>query len=87
MTNFFTSLVRTYVPIIVGAFAAWLITVGIELDANSQAGLIVALTGLLQGAYYLAVRLLERKFPQIGVLLGSTQKPVYVEKTEPAAKA
>ena len=81
MTNFFTSLTRTYVPIIVGAFAAWLITVGIELDANSQAGLIVALTGLLQGVYYLVVRLLERKFPQLGVLLGSTQKPVYIEQT------
>lgn len=85
MTNFFTSLVRTYVPIIVGAFAAWLITVDIELDASSQAGLIVGLTGLLQGVYYLAVRLGERKFPWLGVLLGSTQKPVYIEQT-PATK-
>lgn len=86
MSNFVTSLIRTYVPIIVGALVAWLITVGIELDANTQAGLIVGLTGILQGAYYLAVRLLERKFPQIGVLLGSTQKPVYVEPTDTEAK-
>lgn len=79
MTNLFTSLIRTYVPIIVGAVVAYLATIGLELDADSQAGLIVALTGALQGAYYLVARLLERKFPAAGALLGSTQKPVYIE--------
>ena len=85
MSNFFTSLVRTYVPIIVGALVAWLATFGLAIDAEATAGLIVFLTAALQGLYYIAVRLLERKFPQIGVLLGSTQKPVYVEPTAKAA--
>lgn len=87
MTNFFTSLVRTYVPIIVGALVAWLATIGLAIDADTAAGLIIFLTGALQGLYYLIVRLLERKFPQIGVLLGSTQKPVYVQPEAPSAKA
>lgn len=86
MTNFVTSLIRTYTPIIVGALISWLATFQLVLDADAQAGLIVFLTAVLQGAYYLVVRLLERKFPQLGVLLGSTQKPVYVEQT-PATKA
>lgn len=86
MQNFVTSLIRTYVPIIVGALVAWLVTVGVELDADTQAGLIVAMTGALQAVYYLVVRLLERKFPQLGVLLGSAQKPVYVESTSVAAQ-
>lgn len=86
MTNFFTSLIRTYVPIIVGALVAWLATLGLAIDADAAAGLIIFLTCALQGLYYLVVRLLERKFPQIGVLLGSAQKPVYVEPTQPTAK-
>lgn len=79
MTNFVTSLIRTYVPIIVGAIVSYLLTLGIELDADSQAGLIVAMTGILQAIYYFIARILEKKFPQFGVLLGSTAKPLYVE--------
>lgn len=87
MSNFVTSLIRTYVPIAVGALAAYLLTKGIEIDANAQLGLVTFLTTLIQGAYYLAARLLERRFPDIGgLLLGSSQKPVYVEPTAAAAK-
>lgn len=82
MNSFVTSLIRTYVPIIVGAVVSYLLTVGIEIDSEAQAGLVVGLTGVLQAAYYLAVRLIERKFPQAGVLLGSAKQVVYrkVEK-------
>lgn len=86
MNNFFTSLVRTYVPLAVGALAAWLATKGLALDLETTAGLVIFLTGALQGTYYLVVRLLERKFPQLGVLLGSTQKPVYVGPEAVSAK-
>lgn len=77
MNSFIISQIRTFVPIIVGAFVAWLVTVGIALDADTQAGLIVALTGLLQGLYYFIVRLLEKRWPKVGVLLGVASKPVY----------
>lgn len=86
MNNFVLSLIRTYVPIAVGAVVAYLVTLGIELDPETQAGLVVSMTGVLQASYYLVARLLEKKFPQLGVLLGSSQKPVYVESTDPQAK-
>lgn len=80
MNNFVTSLIRTYVPIVVGAIASYLVTAGIEIDANAQLGLVTFLTAVLQGAYYLAARLLEKKFPSIGgLLLGSSKKPEYTE--------
>lgn len=81
MSDFFTSLIRTYVPIIVGAVAGWLTAKGVHVDANAVAGLTAFLGGLFSAVYYLAVRLLEKKFPSAGVLLGSTKKPVY---TNPA---
>lgn len=82
MNNFVTSLIRTYVPIAVGAIVSYLLTLGVQLDANTQAGLVVALTGVLQAVYYLVARLLERKFPQFSVLLGSASQPKYVEPTK-----
>lgn len=49
MNNFVTSQIRTIVPIIVGALVSWLITLGIELDADTQTGLVVFLTGIAGG--------------------------------------
>ena len=80
MNSFIISQIRTFVPIIVGALVAWLLTMGIELDADTQAGLVVALTGGLQALYYFVVRLLEKKWPKVGVLLGVASKPVYTQK-------
>lgn len=77
--NFVTSLIRTYVPIGVGALASYLLTLGIDLDANAQLGLVTFLTALLQGLYYLIARLLEQRYPQLGVLLGSSKTPDYKE--------
>jgi len=79
MNDFITSLIRTYVPIAVGAVASYFLTLGIEVDANAQLGLVTFLTALSQGVYYLVARLLEQKFPQLGFLLGSTKKPEYTE--------
>lgn len=79
MNGFVTSLIRTYVPIAVGAVVSFLLTKGIELDPNTQAGLIVAITGILQAVYYFVARVLERKFPQFSFLLGSSAQPKYVE--------
>lgn len=75
MNTLVLSLIRTYVPILIGGLVAWLLTIGVDLDAEAQAGLIVALTGVLQAVYYTAVRLLEQRFPGVGVLLGSAKTP------------
>ena len=77
MSDFITSQIRTVSPIVVGGLISWLATLGLELDAETQSGLVIALTGILQAAYYLIVRLLERRWPKVGVLLGSAKKPAY----------
>lgn len=77
MNNLITSYIRTYTPMIVGAFLGWVVTLGIEVDEQTKLGLISALTVLFQGAYYAIIRQLERKFPQFGWLLGSKSQPDY----------
>ena len=81
MNNFVTSLIRTYVPIAVGAFIAFLATRGVDIDPQAQAGLITFVTAVLQGVYYLVARLLEQKLPKLGgLLLGSSKAPEYTDK-------
>lgn len=75
MGNLVPSLIRTYVPIIVGTFISWLITLGVTLDVDTEAGLVAALTAILIAVYYTVVRLLEKKWPALSVLLGSSQIP------------
>lgn len=77
MSNFVTSLIRTYVPIIVGAIISFLTAKGIEIDESSIAGLTAFMTALFSGVYYLVVRLLEKKYPQVGILLGRVKTPDY----------
>jgi uncharacterized membrane protein (DUF441 family) len=70
-------LIRTWVPIGVGAVIAWFTAQGLSLDAETQTAVIVALTGVTQAVYYSVVRLLENKIPAVGWLLGSAKTPVY----------
>lgn len=87
MNNFFISLVRTYVPIAVGSVISYLVVnYGLVVDPAITNQLVAGLTGLIIAGYYLLARLLERKFPQLGLLLGSTQKPVYIEQDTEIAK-
>lgn len=78
MTDYVISLIRTWVPILVGGVATWLAAkTGVILDEQSQAGLIVGFGGLLSAIYYGAVRWLETRYPALGVLLGKRQQPEY----------
>jgi hypothetical protein len=79
MNNFITSQIRTYVPIVVGGLVAWLTTRGFNIDTDTQAGLVVVLTGLLQAVYYFLARLLETWNPKFGTLLGVQSQPKYKE--------
>lgn len=79
MSNFVTSLIRTYVPIAVGAVLSWLAVRGFELDQNATEGLVIFLTGVLQAAYYFVVRWLETRYPQFGVLLGKAREIKYTD--------
>ena len=80
MSNLFTSLIRTWVPIGVGTLLTFLaVQFGLVVDENIALQLTAGLTGLVIAVYYLLARIAERIWPALGVLLGSTQKPVYVE--------
>jgi len=68
------SIVRTVVPLVVAWLLSWL-PAELELT-EGQLGTVVTLA--LAGGYYIVVRLLEvYVWPRFGVLLGSSQAPVY----------
>jgi hypothetical protein len=76
------SLIRTVVPLIVGV----LITAGLKVGLNIPEGDVTALvTALITAIYYAAVRLIERKFPAAGWLLGYAASPTYTKAPARAA--
>lgn len=82
MSDAITALIRTWTPTAAGAALAWLLTIGIELDPDVQAGLIAGLTAVMIAAYYALARALEARWPWLGVLLGSARQPTYAPTRE-----
>jgi hypothetical protein len=70
------SLIRTYVPVAVGAVAAWLAVKGLNVDPGIQVGATSVLTALLTAGYFTAIRTLEIKYPALSILLGHKAQPV-----------
>lgn len=77
MSNFVTSLIRTYVPIVVGAVLGWLVSIGVEGVDQHQAEAVAGAVAFCQAAWYAAARVLEKRFPQFGWLLGVPKNPTY----------
>lgn len=77
MSTFVTSLIRTVVPMCVGALAAWLLQIGIGLPDTAFTALEATLTVGLGATYYAGVRRLEQRWPAAGWLLGAAVQPVY----------
>lgn len=80
--NLGTSLVRTGAPMVV----AWLLSLpiapivlsGIGVDTERATQILAPLVAFgMSFAYYALVRLLERRWPKLGVLLGVPAKPTY----------
>ena len=69
------SIVRTVVPVIVGAIASYFVTLGVTLQEDVMAALSVIITAAATAIYYIVVRWLEQKFPKIGILLGWAAVP------------
>ncbi len=83
MKALYDSLVRTLVPIIVGAVLGWFVSNNIALDPEFELSLTVAITGAFQGVYYVAVRLFETYVsPRFGWLLGLAKTPKYTPKSD-----
>lgn len=73
------SLIRTYVPLLVGLFGPALTNALGLTDAEVTATLVVVITAV----YYAVVRVVETYVtPKIGVLLGYVKQPVYVPPAE-----
>jgi len=72
---FAASLIRTIVPLAAGAVISWLALVNLDIDTDGQVALTTLLTSALTGAYYLVIRIIETKVPQIGWLLGLAKTP------------
>lgn len=79
------SLIRTYIPIAVAALVAWLGQIGVILPDGASDALATGLAAVVAGLYYLAIRLLEERWPWLGVLLGSPTAPSYAPATEDGA--
>jgi len=82
------SIIRTWVPVGVGAALTWLAAnLGIVLDDDMSSTAAVVATALVVAAYYALVRALESRWPWFGVLLGAARKPVYVEPVPDAVRS
>ena len=87
MKDLWDSLVRTFVPWIVGAIIGWLVSTGVVLDPAVEGSLTVAVTGVATGLYYLVARLLEVYVsPRFGWLLGLAKAPEYEKRGKYAAE-
>ena len=86
MSDYITSLIRTWVPIAVGFALTWLATkLKIVIYPESTATVTAVSVSIVSGAYYSLVRWLETKSPQFGWLLGKAKAPSYVPEDPPAA--
>lgn len=81
MKAVFESLVRTVVPLIVGAVVGFFTSRGIEVDPELAVSLATAITTGAGTVYYGIVRVLEHYVaPQFGWLLGLAREPRYEGK-------
>lgn len=78
LAGYVTSGVRTLSAYLVGLGLTWLaVHFNVVLDKGTAANLAALAAFALGSAYYLLARLLETKFPKLGVLLGVPKKPAY----------
>lgn len=82
MSDLLVSWIRTAVPVGVTALTAWLLSKGIVVGDEAEAGLVTGLSGLVGATYYALARILERKYPWLGFLLGSRKQPTYSKEGE-----
>ena len=82
MSDLTPSIIRTGTPLVVGPLVTWLASKGVDIDGETLTAAVAAVVGFV---YYVGVRLLERRWPFLGVLLGSKKTPTYVDPGTPPA--
>ena len=81
INNQVISIIRTFVPVLVGQIMTWTATNGIlDTEGSISSLLITVLTLFFTTAYYAIVRLCEVYLsPKFGWLIGYAKRPVYTE--------
>ena len=72
LSDTIVSLIRTYVPVLVGTILAFLANKGFEIEVNQNAVVAVVIA-----LYYALARALEKWKPIFGFLLGVPKEPAY----------
>lgn len=75
--NVAPSVVRTGVPLLVGAGVSFAAAKGIHISPDTEAQLVVLLGALAGALYHWLVRVLEERWPRCGWLLGIAMAPHY----------
>lgn len=70
MDDLFVSVIRTWVPIGVGAVLTWVAaTFGIIISDDTSAPLMAAVVAVVIAVYYALARVAEKRWPLIGQIL------------------
>lgn len=69
------SIIRTGVPALVGALAAWLLAIGLDVPDELLGEAVAVLSAVATVGYYVLARVVERRWPSLSWLLGSGQQP------------
>lgn len=78
MKALFDSLVRTYVPWLVGVLIGFLVSLGVPLDPEVEVQITLALMLVASFLYYFLARIFELYVsPKLGWLLGLPKQPTY----------
>lgn len=86
LKNYLVSIIRTAVPMLVGAITGWLATRHITLDTDALRFLTLFCEGVAGITYYLVVRALEHFNVRFGWLLGYAHMPTYTVSPLPGAE-
>lgn len=77
--DYSVSVVRTVTPLLVGLIIG---VIGTEIAGLDEASLTPVISAVVAAVYHAAVRLLEEKYPKVGVLLGWKSAPTYSKPSD-----
>lgn len=70
LSTYVIGLIRTWTPIVIGAALTWLLRhTGVGIDADTSAGLTLAVGALVSGLYYALIHGIEQAYPAVGRVL------------------
>lgn len=83
ISDFVLSIIRTWIPVVVGTALTWAATrLDVVLDGSEAAGFVAVAVALVSGLYYWLARWLEGRWPFLSFLLGtppSVSTPTYTQ--------